>query len=67
MSRVVWCWKSRYQCTATRPMFLNMDENCMYSGYEPNPSNLYHKELELQVMLPEEKRDALHIMIVNLA
>jgi hypothetical protein len=23
-----------------RPMFLNMLLNCMYSGYEPKPSNL---------------------------
>jgi hypothetical protein len=22
------------------PMFLNMFENCMYSGYEPQPSKL---------------------------
>jgi len=25
-----------------RPIFLNMLENCMYSGKDPNPSNLYH-------------------------
>lgn len=37
---VVWCWKSRYISMPTRPMFLNMLLNCMYSGYEPKPSNL---------------------------
>lgn len=28
-SSVVWCWKSRYMSTATRPMFLNICEFCM--------------------------------------
>src|SRR5271170_344240 len=26
-----------------RPMFLNILLNCMYSGYDPNPSNLNHE------------------------
>jgi hypothetical protein len=32
MSRLVWCWKSRYISMPIRPMFLNILLNCMYSG-----------------------------------
>lgn len=35
MSTVVWCWKSRYISTATLPIFLNICDCCMYSGYDP--------------------------------
>ncbi len=45
-----------------RPMFLNILENCIYSGYEPKPSKLERglvKQFQVEVI-------NLHIMIVDL-
>src|SRR5437762_14187288 len=63
ISSVVWCWNSRYISIPIRPMFLNMLLNCMYSGYDPNPSKLP----TLAHARPPTctRRGHLHVVVVN--